>query len=93
MTYLDFDRLRAIDPVDFQNRAPYPWLNEHGLLTDEGHARLVAPLPDVSLFDRIFGLERSHGQQPHDRFSLDYRDDLPIAQEWKDFVAELRGDA
>jgi hypothetical protein len=93
MTYLDFDRLRAVDAAEFRHRAPYPWLNERGLLTDEGHARLVATLPDVSLFDRIFGEARSHGQKPHDRFSLDYRHDLPIAQEWKDFVAELRGDA
>jgi hypothetical protein len=93
MTYLDLDRLRAVDAAEFRSRAPYPWLNERGLLTDEGHARLVATLPDVSLFDRVFGVTRSHGQQPHDRFSLDYRDDLPIAREWKDFVAELRGDA
>lgn len=90
--YLNEEKLQALDPKDFHTRKPYPWLNEQGLLTDEGHARLVATLPDVSIFDKLFGVTRSHGQMPHDRYSLDYRDDLPIAQEWKDFVGELRSD-
>lgn len=90
--YLDTDRLRSMDAQAFQTRTPFPWLNEPALLTEEGHARLVATLPDISLFEPVFGEVRKYGQRQHDRFSLDYRDDLPIAQEWKDFVAELRGD-
>ena len=92
MQYLNVERLCAVDEKAFQDREPYPWLNEEGLLTDEGYARLVATLPDVWLFDKVFGEARSHGQKPHDRYSLDYRDDLPISKDWKDFVAELRGD-
>jgi hypothetical protein len=45
----------------------------------------------VSLFTSHFGETRLAGQQNHDRFSLPYRDDLPLAAPWKAFVAELRG--
>jgi hypothetical protein len=45
----------------------------------------------VSLFTSHFGDTRLSGQQNHDRFSLPYRDDLPVAAPWKAFVAELRG--
>ena len=39
----------------------------------------------------MFGVERSHGQQAHDRYALEYRDDLDISPAWHAFVAELRG--
>jgi hypothetical protein len=45
----------------------------------------------VSLFTSHFGETRVYGQQNHDRFSLSYRDDLPVGAPWKAFVAELRG--
>jgi hypothetical protein len=38
-----------------------------------------------------FGVPRSHGQTSHDRYSLEYREDLEIAPAWHEFVAELRG--
>ncbi len=91
MTYLDFQRLAAIDPQKFQQEQPYPWINPEGLLTPEGHQQLLETLPDVSLFQRRFGVARAHGQQSHDRFTLEYQDALPLAQPWKTFIAELRG--
>lgn len=91
MTYLDFQRLSAIDPRQFQQEQPYPWINPEGLLTTEGHEELVATLPDVSLFQQRFGVARAHGQQSHDRLTLAYRDDLPLASPWKKFLAELHG--
>ncbi len=91
MTYLDFTRLSAIDPVAFQSQQPYPWINPERLLTEEGYQRLLETLPDVTLFTPLFGEQRKYGQQSHDRFSLDYHDSLDVAQPWKEFVAELRG--
>jgi hypothetical protein len=91
MTYLNFQRLAAIDPQKFQQAEPYPWVNPEGLLTTEGHQQLLETLPDVSLFQRRFGVARAHGQQSHDRFTLEYHNDLPLAPAWKAFVAELLG--
>lgn len=92
MTFLDEQRLDAIDPATFQNTKPYPWINPAGLLTDAGYRQLVATLPDLSQFTPMFGVQRSHGQQPHDRYALEYRDDLDISPAWHAFVAELRGE-
>ena len=90
MTFLDVNQLQAIDPVSFRAQTPYPWVNPAGLLTDAGYDHLRETLPDVSLFKSHFGETRVSGQQNHDRFSLPYRDDLPVAAPWKAFVAELR---
>lgn len=90
MTYLDMERLNAIDPVAFQSQNPYPWANPEGLLTEAGYHRLRETLPDVTLFT-LLREKRKYGQQSHDRFSLNYHDNLDIAQPWKEFVAELRG--
>jgi hypothetical protein len=92
MTYLNFERIRKIDPIAFQSQKPYPWINPEGFLTEEGYRRLLDTLPDVSLFERCFGEERKYGQKSHDRFALEYGDDLDVAGPWKDFVSELRGE-
>ncbi|MFQ5668590.1 MAG: hypothetical protein ACE5I7_19465, partial [Candidatus Binatia bacterium] len=92
MTYLDFQRLRELDAVPFQAGKPFPWINPDRLLTEEGYQRLVETLPHVSLFERSFGKKRKFGQRYHDRYALEYRDDLQVATPWKDFVAELRGE-
>ncbi len=91
MHYLDLKRLNAIDPAAFQAQQPYPWINPRGLLTPEGYHRLLAHLPVQEQFTPSFGRQRAHGQRSHDRFLLAYHDALPVAQEWKDFIAELRG--
>ncbi len=91
MSILDFKRLEDIDPQAFQKQQPYPWINPEGLLTPDGHKQLIATLPDVSMFQRRFGVTRAHGQQSHDRFTLEYQDSLPLAPCWKAFIAELHG--
>jgi hypothetical protein len=91
MTYLDFDRLRALDPLAFQAQQPYPWLNPEGLLTQVGYQRLLETLPDVSLFTPLFGVRRAHGQQSHDRYGLEYSENLSVAEPWQEFIAELQG--
>jgi hypothetical protein len=91
MRYLDAERLRAVDVAAFRATKPYPYVNPKRLLTDQGFAALYENLPDLKLFNREFGIERSHGQAPHDRYALEYRDDLPISPHWHNFIAELRG--
>ncbi|MDN5850879.1 MAG: hypothetical protein L0H63_14790 [Nitrococcus sp.] len=91
MTYLNYAQLEALDVEAFRNRLPYPWCNPEDLLTEPGYLQLLQTLPDVSLFTSTFGIQRSHGQQPHDRFALEYREDLEVAAPWHAFVEELRG--
>jgi hypothetical protein len=90
--YLDLDALEAIDVEGFRRRKPYPWANPDKLLTDEGYTLLRQNMPDLALFERKFGYRRHAGQQPHDRYSLEYREGIAIPQPWVDFIAELRGD-
>jgi len=92
MQYLDFDKLEAIDPAEFHQASPYPWINPQGLLTDEGYTQLLDNMPDVSLFEKKFGYERIAGQKPHDRYSLEYAPDTPVPAPWKEFIAELCSD-
>jgi len=90
MTFLDLERLSQIDPSTFQSQKPYPWINPGGLLTEEGYRRLREALPDVSELAPDFGRHRMHGQRSHDRFSLEYSDELDVDDAWKEFASELR---
>lgn len=90
MPYLDFDRLEAVDPEAYRAAEPYPWVNREGLLIEDSHASLVATLPELSLFDPVFGKLRKHGQKSHDRYGLEYRPDLPLSEAWRGFLAELQ---
>ncbi len=91
MTYIDYDKLEAIDIDAFRSAKPYPHLNPAGLLTEEGFERLRRTLPPLEAMQPFFGVQRSHGQQPHDRYVLEYEDHLEIAPEWREFIEELRG--
>jgi hypothetical protein len=93
MTYLNFSALEALSAKSFQETKPYPWMNPSGLLTDGGYERLVQTLPDVSMFEKRFGVKRAHGQQSHDRYTLEYRENLPLSSDWKRFLDELHGEA
>ena len=93
MTYLNFSALEAISFQSFQEAKPYPWMNPSGLLTDWGYQRLVETLPDVSMFEKRFGVKWAHGQQIHDRYTLEYREGLPLSSHWQQFLAELQGEA
>ncbi len=92
MNYLDYDRLEAIDAAAFQRVSPFPWINPAGLLSEAGYRHLVETLPDRSIFTRMFGVKRSHGQQPHDRYALEYHKTLPVHPHWHGFVTELQGE-
>lgn len=90
-TFLDKERLAAIDVGAFRATRPYPWINPSRLLTAEGYERLLATLPSPERLTPFFGVARSHGQQPHDRLVLEYDKDLDVAPEWHAFVRELQG--
>ena len=90
-TYLDYERLAAMDAREFQAGEPYPWANPEGLLTPEGYRQLIATLPDYSTFEECFGVARAHGQRSHDRYALEYDEALDVAPPWHEFVRELRG--
>ena len=91
MSYLDFDRLDLLDAAEFQGQSPYPWVNPQGLLSEDGLRSLSENLPDIAQFETVFGKPRAHGQQSHDRYTLDYRTGLDLAVCWREFVAELEG--
>lgn len=90
MTYLDIKRLNSIDPTEFRNRKPYPWINPAGIILEDAHRRLVDSLPDISLFARAFGQKRKYNQTPHNRFTLEYSGQTNLPQPWKEFIGELQ---
>lgn len=92
LKYLNRDLMASFDAQAFRHAHPYPWANPLEFITPDGYARLVETLPTREMFHENFGHKRKYGQQAHDRYSLVYRPDLPVAQPWHDFVDELLGD-
>jgi len=90
-TLLDTGHLESIATAMFRNAQPFPWLNPEGVLRAEAFERLRTQLPPLELFKESFGRKRAHGQQAHDRYSLEYRPDLPVDPVWHQFIAELNG--
>jgi hypothetical protein len=90
MQYLDVDRLNAIDPREFREREPFPWINPAGLIQEPGYHRLVESLPDVSQFTATFGEARKFDQRPHDRFVLECNRRTRLPTPWTVFLHELR---
>lgn len=89
MKYLNFDLLEAIDAKAFQATRPYPYLNPEGALTPQGYQSLIDTLPDTSVMHPFFNVARKHGQQPHDRWVLEYTKDAVLSDDWKSFIEEL----
>lgn len=90
-TFLDLERLAAVDEQAFQRQKPYPWVNPAGLVRSEMLEILLADEPDLSLYAVDFGKQRAYGQQSHDRYELQLQDDTPLPQVWRDFIEELQG--
>lgn len=93
MTYLDYDLLDALDARAFQATNPYPWLNPEGVLRPEAWRRLLATMPSTDVMQPFFGVKRKHGQQPHDRWVLEYTDQTTrvLSDDWGAFLEELQG--
>ena len=92
-TFLDYDRLAAIDIDRLRATRPYPWINPARLLTEDGYQRLLSTLPAPERLQPFFGIQRSHGQQPHDRLVLEYDRQQDVPAEWHAFIRELHGPA
>lgn len=89
MKYLNFSVFKNVPEKKFSGTTPYPWVNFSESLTPEGFQELLSTLPDVSLFEKSFNLERSYGQKPHDRFELRYSPGLNLSPAWSTFIEEL----
>jgi len=92
MPYLNQEVIEGISGDAFQNQRPYPWVEIKGTLNPEAFQALHDTLPDISLFERKVGVKRAYGQGPHDRAILHYRPWMEMAQPWKEFLAELKGE-
>lgn len=92
MQYIDFDRLDDIKTSTFQQAYPYPWINPYGVLTDEAYQRLYETMPTLDQMVPSFGKKRSHGQRPHDRYALEYNENVDLHPAWQEFIAELQSD-
>ncbi len=92
MGLLDPNVLDSIGTEAFQRADPFPYANPEGVLTDAAFETLRASLPDLSLFEESFGKRRAHGQQPHDRYVLEYDEGLTVPDVWHELVEELRGE-
>lgn len=88
---LDHARMGSIATDAFRKAEPYPWLNPEGMLTNEAFELLRNNLPGMELMKPSFGRARAHGQQPHDRYALEYRPGLPVHEAWHRLVDELEG--
>jgi hypothetical protein len=93
MTYLNLDCIGRVSADAFQAQKPYPWAQMQGTLTAEGWDFLRGTLPDISQFQRMVGVKRGYGQAPHDRGILHWREEMPVAEPWRAFIAELHGQA
>ena len=89
MELLNYDYLETLDRRTFKTRRPYPWQGIPEGLTTDGYERLTTQLPALDLFKQFFDKPREHGQQPHNRYTLDYRNDLDLPPVWRDFILEL----
>lgn len=89
MKYINQPVMERLDAAAFQAAKPYPWLNPESFLTTAGFERLAEALPPPDQFDKRFGEKRKHGQQPHDRLALEYAPNLPLAEPWREFIAEI----
>jgi len=88
-TMLDTDMLDSIATTEFRQARPYPWLNPVGVLRPEAFDLLRANLPPLELMQASFGRKRAHGQQPHDRYALEYHPGLQVNSAWHQLVSEL----
>lgn len=92
MKYIDSKTIENIEAGAFRDQQPFPWVNPHGFLTDSGYRELVETMPDLESMTPSFGVQRKYGQNSHERYLLEYTDDLELPLPWHAFIEELKGD-
>ncbi len=83
--------MESIDTAQFRGQSPFPWVNPQYFVTPDHYQLLLDTMPDIASFRTFFGKQRKHGQASHDRYTLDYKEGMELAQPWQDFIDELRG--
>jgi hypothetical protein len=91
MSYIDYDKLDAVDIDAFRSASRIRISAPSGFSRQEAFEKLRISLPPIEAMQPFFGIERSHGQMPHDRYVLEFEDHLEIAPAWREFIEELRG--
>jgi hypothetical protein len=82
--------MAEIDTNAFQHQRPFPWVNPQGFLTESGFQELLSAMPDLNLFTSFFDKQRKYGQSSHNRYVLEYEDDVPLPAPWRGFIEELK---
>jgi hypothetical protein len=82
--------LTQLGPEQFLAQKPFPWITIPGFLDEKLFKDLCRTMPDVSQLTREFGKTRGYGQESHDRWSLQYRDGLPLSPAWQAFIDSLK---
>jgi hypothetical protein len=70
--FLDEEKMAAFPTEAFTGQKPFPYFTFPQLLTLEGFEALYTQFPPLEKFDKHVGMERAHGQRPHDRYYLAY---------------------
>jgi hypothetical protein len=91
--YLNPETMAVINAEEFQQKAPFPWVNPQYFVTPGSYPELLDTMPDISRFRAFFGKQRKHGQASHDRYTLDYEDGMELSESWQGLVDELRSPA
>lgn len=92
MAIFDEGVISQLSPQRFRETEPFPWQCIEGFLTHETYRKLMENLPPLSQFTRSFGRRRSYGQEPHDRYSLEYRRGMSLPEPWRELLNELEQD-
>ncbi len=90
--FLNSAVLEAINPAEFQQRTPFPWVNPQQFIRADHSQELLDNLPALERFRGFFGKQRKHGQTSHDRYILDYEAGMALPTCWQTLVDELCSD-
>lgn len=91
MKYLDFEKLRLINELEFRKAHPFPWMGIEALLTHEGFIKLGQNYPSLEQFRLSVGEVRNKGQMSHDRYELRSETKPVLSLVWTEFLHELNG--
>ena len=103
-SFINYKYLQSFNQKNFIENEPFPWYNFGSFLTQKGFQELLQNFPSLELFEKHEGLERVHGQRPHDRYYLAYKtsvyhqiehrsrgiiDHKHLPPSWQMFIKEL----
>ncbi len=98
MSFLEYDVLEKIDEQIFQQTEPYPHLDIQCPIKPGAYQLLRESFPEIKHYRASFNEDRLYGQQPHDRYILEFnvikkRQSNVLSKPWQAFIRELQGKA